>query len=59
MSTPGKSDKSVMVKLEKLFVHPGLIVKPLKVAFGNQLEQIAIALFVLNQQSKMIGGFMS
>jgi len=45
-----------MMKLEKLFIYPGLIVKSLEVAFSNQLEQIAIALFVLDQQSKMVGG---
>ena len=44
-----------MMKLEKLFIYPGLIVKTFEVAFGNQLEQIAVALIVLDQQSKMIG----
>jgi len=37
------------MKLEKLLIYPGLIVKSLKVAFSNQLEQIAVALFILDQ----------
>jgi hypothetical protein len=49
MGTTRKSDKSIMMKLEKLLIYPGLIVKSLKVAFGNQLEQIAIALCILCQ----------
>jgi hypothetical protein len=49
VSTPGKGNKSIMMKLEKLLIYPGLIVKSLEVAFSNQLEQIAIALFVLDQ----------
>jgi hypothetical protein len=38
-----------MMKLEKFLIDPGLIVKSLEVAFSNQLEQIAIALFVFDQ----------
>ncbi len=56
VSATRKGNKPVMMKLEKLFIYPGLIVKSLEVAFSNQLEQIAIALFVLDQQSKMVGG---
>jgi hypothetical protein len=44
-----------MVELEKLFIHSGLIVESLKVTLSNQLEQIAIAFFVLGQQSEMMG----
>ncbi len=49
VGTPGKGDKPIMVELQKLFVYSGLIVESLKVTFGDQLEQIAIALLVLGQ----------
>jgi hypothetical protein len=49
VSTPRKGNKPIMMKLEKLLIYPGLIVESLKVAFSNQLEQIAIALFILDQ----------
>ncbi len=49
VSTPRKGNKPVMMKLEKLLIYPGLIVKSLEVAFSNQLEQIAVALSILDQ----------
>ena len=47
VSAPRKGNKSIMMKFEKLLIYPGLIVKSLEVAFSNQLEQIAIAIFIL------------
>jgi hypothetical protein len=49
VGTPREGDKPIMVQLEELFIYPGLIVKSLEVTLGNQLEQIAIAFFVLGQ----------
>jgi hypothetical protein len=49
VSTPRKGNKPVMMELEKLLIYPGLIVESLKVTFGNQLEQITIALSILDQ----------
>jgi hypothetical protein len=46
-----------MMVLEELFIHSGLVVESLEVTLGDQLEQIAIALFILDQQSKMVRGF--
>jgi hypothetical protein len=49
VGTPGEGNKPIVVELEKLFIYPGPIVESLKVTLGNQLEQIAIALFILGQ----------
>jgi len=57
VSTPGKGNKAIMMELEKLLIYPGLIVKSLKVALGNQLEQIVVALLIPGQQGKMVGAF--
>ena len=59
VSTAGKGNKPVVMKLEKLLINPGLIVKSLEVARSDQLEQIAVAPFVLDQQSEMMEGLAS
>ena len=49
VSTAGKGNKPVVMKLEKLLINPRLIVKSLELARSDQLEQ-------LDQQSEMMEG---
>ena len=53
--TGGKTHQPLMMLLQQVPVHPGLVVKPLGKAGGAELDQVPVALHAFAQEDQMEG----
>ena len=56
LQASGEADQSAGVLGEKLLADPRLVVKAVQRGFGRDLDQIAVAFFVLGQHQQMVVG---
>ncbi len=57
--TAGKSNKALMILLQKFFIYPRPVVETLKVSFGSEVNEILVSSLIFGEENEVVMVFIS